>query len=161
MVRIPQDLLPFRIVSGRSQFGSSIQQAGMREYVTSPVFDIFPNYQVQAKALRKAGKHKGANNEFLQALAPFSFVPYLSSGTTTEWNADSKLQGYGGWFLTYGSTLQPFYNAAGAYAPSYASNSTSPGLIQAFGQTTPGYSSNFGFEVVFMAVLTSVFLSAH
>jgi hypothetical protein len=47
----------------------------------------------------------------------------------------------GAWFLTYAATLQPFYNAAGAYAPT-------PGATQAAtqstGQLSPGYPSSFG-----------------
>jgi len=63
--------------------------------------------------------------------------------------------GYGAWFLTYAATLQPFYNAAGAYAPT-------PGATQAAtqstGQLSPGYPSSFAFVLVFMAVFSLLML---
>ncbi|KUJ13126.1 uncharacterized protein LY89DRAFT_652580 [Mollisia scopiformis] len=65
--------------------------------------------------------------------------------------------GYGAWYLTYAATLQPFYGAAAAYAPvpGYYSNL---GEATVSGQLTPGYTASFGFVIVFMTVLSLIFL---
>ncbi len=49
----------------------------------------------------------------------------------------------GSWFLTYGATLQPFYNAAGAYATNYTANATQD-AIQELGESSPGFPASFG-----------------
>ncbi|PMD61894.1 transcriptional activator of ethanol catabolism AlcS [Hyaloscypha bicolor E] len=54
--------------------------------------------------------------------------------------------GYGAHFLTFGSTFQPFYAAVSSY--------TTDGSQQ----QTPAFASSFGFYVLFMGVLSFVFL---
>lgn len=58
---------------------------------------------------------------------------------------------FGGFWLTLASTLQPFYNAGGAYAPP---NATSPQQ----GFATVGFTASFGFFQVFMALLCFIYL---
>jgi len=58
---------------------------------------------------------------------------------------------FGAFWLTFASTLQPFYNAYGAYAPPTA---TSP----AEGLATVGFTASFGFFLVFMGVLCLIYL---
>lgn len=43
---------------------------------------------------------------------------------------------YGAWFLTYGATLQPFYNATGAFAQ--------PGMPASSGASSPEFYASFG-----------------
>lgn len=57
---------------------------------------------------------------------------------------------YGAFWLTFGSTLQPFYNSYGAYSP----DPTLPGE----GLTTVGFNASFAFFLLFMALLSFVFL---
>jgi len=56
--------------------------------------------------------------------------------------------GYGSWFLTYAGTFQPFFDADFLYDPD------SP----AAGAATPEYLATFAFLVLFMAVLSFIFL---
>lgn len=58
---------------------------------------------------------------------------------------------FGAFWLTFASTLTPFYNAYGAYAPTSA---TSP----AEGISTVGFTASFGFFLVFMGVLCLIYL---
>ncbi|PMD46815.1 hypothetical protein L207DRAFT_613568 [Hyaloscypha variabilis F] len=57
---------------------------------------------------------------------------------------------YGAFFLSFAATLQPFYYAYGLYAP--------PGQPETAGLTTVGFTSSFAFFLVFIAVLSFVFL---
>jgi hypothetical protein len=57
---------------------------------------------------------------------------------------------YGTFFLSFAATLQPFYYAYGLYAP--------PGQPETAGLTTVGFTSSFAFFLVFIAVLSFVFL---
>ncbi|ESZ92125.1 hypothetical protein SBOR_7504 [Sclerotinia borealis F-4128] len=57
---------------------------------------------------------------------------------------------FGAFWLTFASTLQPFYYAYGLYAP--------PGGTPADGLTTVGFNASFGFFLVFMGVLCLIFL---
>ncbi len=66
----------------------------------------------------------------------------------------------GSWFLTYGATLQPFYNAAGFYAPDAygfpaqeAANLTQA-ATQEWGELSPQFHASFG-EQVFVALQKS------
>ncbi|KAE9378601.1 hypothetical protein N431DRAFT_450550 [Stipitochalara longipes BDJ] len=63
--------------------------------------------------------------------------------------------GYGAWFLTYAATLQPFYNAAGAYT---ATPGATQEATQAAGQLSAGYPASFAFILVFMAVFSFIML---
>jgi succinate-acetate transporter protein len=58
---------------------------------------------------------------------------------------------FGAFWLSYGITLQPSYNAYTAYAPA---NSTSPSA----GLATQGFNASFAFLQLFMGVLCLVFL---
>lgn len=58
---------------------------------------------------------------------------------------------FGAFWLTLAATLQPFYNAYGAYAPP-----GSPSI--AAGLTSEGFNASFGFFLVFMAVLCLIYL---
>jgi len=57
---------------------------------------------------------------------------------------------FGGFWLTFGSTLQPVYYAYGAYAPA--------GQPEAAGLTTIGFNASFGFFTLFMALLCFIYL---
>lgn len=57
---------------------------------------------------------------------------------------------FGGFWLTFGATLQPFYNAYGAYADS--------GAPAAQGLTTTGFNSSFAFFTLFMGLLCLIYL---
>ncbi|RAL61286.1 hypothetical protein DID88_010365 [Monilinia fructigena] len=57
---------------------------------------------------------------------------------------------FGAFWLTFASTLQPFYYAYGLYAP--ADGTPADGL------TTVGFNASFGFFLVFMAVLCLIYL---
>jgi succinate-acetate transporter protein len=57
---------------------------------------------------------------------------------------------FGAFWLTFATTLQPFYYAYGAYAPS--------GQPEAAGLSTVGFTASFGFFLVFMGVLCFVYL---
>ncbi|RDW68346.1 hypothetical protein BP5796_09003 [Coleophoma crateriformis] len=57
---------------------------------------------------------------------------------------------FGAFWLSYGGTLQPFYNAAGAYA----------GGDQAAGLTTPGFSNSFAFFLLFMGFMCFIYMIA-
>lgn len=57
---------------------------------------------------------------------------------------------FGAFWLSFASTLQPFYNAYGAYSP----DPTQPGL----GLETQGFTASFGFFLVFMGVLCMIYL---
>ncbi len=57
---------------------------------------------------------------------------------------------FGAFWLYFGATLQPFYNAYGAYAPS--------GSSAAAGLTTTGFNASFGFFMLFMGLLCLVYL---
>ncbi|TVY14460.1 Protein alcS [Lachnellula arida] len=56
---------------------------------------------------------------------------------------------YGAFWLSFGTTVQPFYGAYASYSPT-----TTP----ADGLTTVGFTASFGFFMIFMAVLSFVFL---
>ncbi|TVY29548.1 Protein alcS [Lachnellula hyalina] len=56
---------------------------------------------------------------------------------------------FGAFWLTFGSTLQPFYFAYGSYSPT-----TTP----ADGLQTVGFTASFGFFLIFMALLSFIFL---
>jgi len=58
---------------------------------------------------------------------------------------------FGAFWLTFGATLQPLYNAYGAYAPPTA---TSP----AAGLNTVGFNASFAFFLVFMGLLCLIYL---
>jgi len=58
---------------------------------------------------------------------------------------------FGAFWLTFASTLQPFYAAYTSYAPAGA---TSP----AEGLMTQGFTASFGFFLVFMGVLCFIYL---
>lgn len=58
---------------------------------------------------------------------------------------------FGGFWLTLASTLQPFYNASGAYAPLNATSAQQ-------GFATVGFTASFGFFQMFMAVLCFIYL---
>ncbi|OQD68760.1 hypothetical protein PENDEC_c031G02511 [Penicillium decumbens] len=61
--------------------------------------------------------------------------------------------GYGGWWLSFGATLQPFYGAYGAYSPDPSTPSK--------GLETSGFNASFGFMLVYMAIFSLVcFLGA-
>jgi len=55
---------------------------------------------------------------------------------------------FGGFWLSFGATLQPSYNSAGAYA---AGNSIT-------GSTSPGFAASFAFFLLFMGLLCLVYL---
>jgi hypothetical protein len=57
---------------------------------------------------------------------------------------------YGAFFLSFAATLQPFYYAYGLYAP--------VGQPESAGLDTVGFNSSFAFFLVFIAVLSFVFL---
>jgi uncharacterized protein len=57
---------------------------------------------------------------------------------------------YGAFFLSFAATLQPSYYAYGSYAPAGASESA--------GLDTVGFNSSFAFFLVFVDVLSFVFL---
>ncbi|KAI9745419.1 MAG: hypothetical protein M1818_000953 [Claussenomyces sp. TS43310] len=57
---------------------------------------------------------------------------------------------YGAFWMTFAATLQPFYNAYGAYAP--AGSPPAAGLAQ------PAFESSFAFLLLFMGVLTFIYL---
>jgi uncharacterized protein len=59
---------------------------------------------------------------------------------------------YGGFWLTFGATLQPFYNAWGAYA----TDPTNP----ATGLQNPDFYNSFGFFFLSVAFLSLLFLIA-
>ncbi|KAJ9262847.1 hypothetical protein DTO021C3_2961 [Paecilomyces variotii] len=54
--------------------------------------------------------------------------------------------GYGGWWLSFGATLQPFYGAYGAYSPD--ASDPSKGLQMA------GFNASFAFLLVFMGIFS-------
>ncbi|CZR67631.1 related to Y.lipolytica GPR1 protein and Fun34p [Phialocephala subalpina] len=58
---------------------------------------------------------------------------------------------FGAFWLSYGITLQPSYNAYTAYAPTNSTSSTA-------GLATKGFNASFGFLMLFMGVLCLVFL---
>jgi len=62
---------------------------------------------------------------------------------------------FGAFWLSFASTLQPFYNAYGAYAVATAAN---PNPSPAEGLATVGFTASFGFFLVFMGVLCFVYL---
>lgn len=62
---------------------------------------------------------------------------------------------FGAFWLAYGATLQPFYNAYGAYAPPTASGAAGN---PAEGLTSEGFNASLGFFLVFMGVLCFVYL---
>lgn len=57
---------------------------------------------------------------------------------------------FGAFWLTFASTLQPFYYAYGLYAPA--------GEPEAAGLTTVGFNASFAFFLVFMGVLCFIYL---
>lgn len=57
---------------------------------------------------------------------------------------------FGAFWLTFASTLQPFYFAYGLYAPA--------GSPETAGITTVGFTASFGFFLVFMGVLCFIYL---
>jgi len=57
---------------------------------------------------------------------------------------------FGAFWLTFAATLQPFYNAYGAYAP--AGEPASAGLA------APAFNASFGFWLLFMGVLCFIYL---
>jgi succinate-acetate transporter protein len=57
---------------------------------------------------------------------------------------------YGAFFLSFAATLQPFYYAYGLYAPA--------GQPELAGLDTVGFNSSFAFFLVFIAILSFVFL---
>lgn len=57
---------------------------------------------------------------------------------------------FGAFWLTFASTLQPFYYAYGLYAPA--------GEPETAGLSTVGFTASFGFFLVFMGVLCFVYL---
>ncbi len=57
---------------------------------------------------------------------------------------------FGAFWLSFASTLQPFYYAYGSYAP--------PGGTEADGLNTVGFTSSFAFFLVFMGVLCFIYL---
>ncbi|KAF7915317.1 uncharacterized protein EAE98_011183 [Botrytis deweyae] len=57
---------------------------------------------------------------------------------------------FGAFWLTFASTLQPFYYAYGLYAP--------PGGTPVDGLKTVGFNASFGFFLIFMAVLCLIYL---
>jgi uncharacterized protein len=59
---------------------------------------------------------------------------------------------FGGFWLSYGATLLPFFNAFGAYSPSTDPQDITRGLA------TQGFNASFGFFMLFMAVLCLVYL---
>lgn len=58
---------------------------------------------------------------------------------------------YGAFWLSYGGTLQPFYNAGGAYVTSGS---------QAEGLASPGFLNSFAFFLLFTALMSFVFMIA-
>jgi len=59
---------------------------------------------------------------------------------------------FGAFWLSYGGTLQPYFNAAGSYS--------SDGLNQAEGLGTAGFANSFSFFLVFMGLLCLIYLIA-
>lgn len=59
---------------------------------------------------------------------------------------------FGAFWLTFAATLQPFYNAAAAYAPPGSASPVTAGLA------TEGYNSSFAFFMIFMGVLCFIYL---
>ena len=57
---------------------------------------------------------------------------------------------FGAFWLSYGGTLQPFYNAGGAYA----------GGDQAEGLASPGFLNSFAFFLLMCALMSFVFMIA-
>jgi succinate-acetate transporter protein len=57
---------------------------------------------------------------------------------------------YGAFFLSFAATLQPFYYAYGSYAPT--------GQAESAGLETVGFNSSFAFFLIFIAVLSLIFL---
>lgn len=62
---------------------------------------------------------------------------------------------FGAFWLAYGATLQPFYNAYGAYAP--PTSTGAPGNPAA-GLESVGFNASLGFFLIFMGVLCLVYL---
>ncbi|SRR6266536_78332 len=58
--------------------------------------------------------------------------------------------GYGAFWLAFAATLQPFYYAYGSYAP--------PGSSEAAGLQTVGFNASFAFFLLFMGLLSLIFL---
>ena len=65
------------------------------------------------------------------------------------------LNTYGAFWLSYGTTLQPFYNSAGFY-------SSNPGAADAVsqvqGEKTPAYMASLAFWFLFMGLLTFLYM---
>ena len=59
---------------------------------------------------------------------------------------------FGGFWLSYGATLLPSFNAFGAYSPSTEPQDIAKGLA------TQGFNASFGFFMLFMALLCLVYL---
>jgi len=57
---------------------------------------------------------------------------------------------FGGFWLSFAATLQPFYNASGAYSP----DPTKPWL----GAQTAGFAASFAFFMVYMGLLCLIYL---
>ncbi|KAF8861089.1 hypothetical protein BDZ45DRAFT_587375 [Acephala macrosclerotiorum] len=57
---------------------------------------------------------------------------------------------FGAFWLSFASTLQPFYYAYGSYAPA--------GQPEAAGLSTVGFTASFGFFLLFMGVLCFIYL---
>jgi len=58
---------------------------------------------------------------------------------------------FGGFWLTFASTLTPFYAAYSSYSPNPTTDPTA-------GISTVGFTASFGFFLVFMAVLSFIYL---
>jgi len=58
---------------------------------------------------------------------------------------------FGAFWLTFAATLQPFYNAYGAYSPT---PNTNPGA----GLMTAGFNASFAFFLVFMGLLCLIYM---
>ncbi|MCJ1279235.1 hypothetical protein MMC21_007059 [Puttea exsequens] len=66
---------------------------------------------------------------------------------------------FGAFWLQFGATLQPFYNAYGAYVTdpeAVAANMGNPG--NPVGQMTPGFNNSYAFFLLFMGLVCFIFL---
>jgi len=63
---------------------------------------------------------------------------------------------FGAFWLSYGATLQPFYNAYGAYVTTLTPND--PGYSPALGLETVGFTASFAFFLLFMGFLCFLYM---
>ncbi|KAF7559289.1 hypothetical protein G7046_g4862 [Stylonectria norvegica] len=101
---------------------------------------------------RGAGGSGAASN----AIIIFMGGLLMFTGGILEWVLGNSFPSvvfctYGGFYFSYGSTLIPSFAAFSSYAPADAKS-------PAEGLATEGFNASFGFVLLFMALVTTVFL---